>query len=83
MKGVSFGQVAAYLGMVGLVQLHPEANVTAVPSILNLFAGPETAPAGLTAWDTAFLKAAYRSRNTDKAQLAAIKSSMVQDVAPP
>jgi hypothetical protein len=82
MKGVSFGQVAAYVAMVGLVQIHPQANVIDAPSILNLFAQPGNAPAGLTAWDEAFLKGAYRSRNTDKAQIAAIKSSMVQDVAP-
>jgi hypothetical protein len=82
MKGVSFGQVAAYVAMAGLVQIHPEANVIDAPSILNLFAQPANAPAGLTSWDEAFLKGAYRSRNTDKAQIAAIKSSMVQDVAP-
>jgi hypothetical protein len=82
MKGVSFGQVAAYVAMVGLVQIHPEADVIDAPSILNLFVQGAKAPAGLTAWDAAFLKGVYRSRNTDKAQIAAIKSSMVQDVAP-
>jgi hypothetical protein len=35
-----------------------------------------------TAWDESFLKAAYRTRSTDRAQMAAIKSAMVQDVAP-
>jgi hypothetical protein len=82
MKGVSFGQVAAYVAMLGLVQIHPQANVIDAPTILNLFAQPANAPAGLTSWDEAFLKATYQSRNTDKAQIAAIKSSMVQDVAP-
>jgi hypothetical protein len=82
MKGVSFGQVAAYVAMAGLTQLHTEANVTAAPSILNLFAGVGTAPPGLTAWDESFLKAVYQTRITDKAQLAAIKTAMVQDVAP-
>ena len=81
MKGVSFGQVAAYVAMTGLTQLHTQANVTAAPSILNLFAGVGTAPPGLTAWDEAFLKAVYTTRITDKAQLAAIKTAMVQDVA--
>jgi hypothetical protein len=82
LKGVSFGQVAAYAAMVGLVQIHPEANVGDAPSILNLFAGPGKAPPGLTAWDESFLKAAYRTRNTDKAQVAAIKTAMLDDVAP-
>lgn len=82
MKNVSFGQVAAYVAMIGLAQLRPEANVSEAPSILNLFAGSGKAPPGLTSWDESFLKALYDTRITDRAQLAAIKSAMVQDVAP-
>jgi hypothetical protein len=82
LKGVSFGQVAAYAAMVGLVQIRPEANVGDAPSILNLFASPGKAPPGLTAWDESFLKAAYRTRSTDKAQVAAIKTAMLDDIAP-
>jgi hypothetical protein len=82
MKEVSFGQVAAYVAMVGLAQLHTEANVTEAPSILNLFAGSGKTPPGLTPWDQSFLKAIYQTRITDKAQLAAIKTAMVQDLAP-
>jgi hypothetical protein len=51
-------------------------------SILNLFSESGKAPPGLTAWDESFLKAAYRTRSTDRAQMAAFKSAMVQDVAP-
>jgi len=82
MKDVSFGQVAAYVGMVGLAQIRPGANVIEAPTILNLFAGAGKAPPGLTAWDESFLKAVYETRITDRAQLAAIKTAMVQDVAP-
>lgn len=82
MKDVSFGQVAAYLGMVGLVQIKYEANVADAPTILNLFGDASKAPAGLTAWDESFLKAVYGTRSTDRAQIAAIKTAMVQDVAP-
>jgi hypothetical protein len=82
MKDVTFGQVAAYAAMVGLVQMRPQANVADAPTILNLFAGTGKAPPGLTAWDEAFLKAVYATRITDKAQIAAIKTAMVQDVAP-
>jgi hypothetical protein len=53
-----------------------------VPTILNVFADPAKAPHGLTAWDESFLKAVYQTRSTDRAQLAAIKTAMVQDVAP-
>jgi hypothetical protein len=82
MKGVSFGQVAAYVAMIGLAQIRPEANVIDAPSILNLFAGGGKAPPGLTSWDESFLKAVYGTRITDRAQLAAIKTAMAQDVAP-
>lgn len=82
MKGVSFGQVAAYVAMIGLAQIRPEANVIEAPSILNLFAGSGKAPPGLTSWDESFLKAVYGTRITDRAQMAAIKTAMVQDVAP-
>lgn len=82
LKNVSFGQVAAYVAMIGLVQLRPQADVSDMPTILKLFADPAKAPPALTAWDESFLKAVYQTRSTDKAQLAAIKTAMVQDVAP-
>lgn len=81
MKGVSFGQVADYLAMVGLVQIRLEASVAEAPTILNLFAGLKNVPTGFTAWDESFLKAVYQTRITDRAQIAAIKTVMVQDVA--
>lgn len=82
MKDVSYGQVASYVAMVGLVQMRPQANVGEAPTILNLFAGAGKAPPGLTAWDESFLKAVYKTRITDRTQIAAIKTAMVQDVAP-
>ncbi|HEY0748357.1 MAG TPA: hypothetical protein VGD63_16765 [Steroidobacteraceae bacterium] len=82
LQGASFGQIAAYVSMVGLVQIRPQANVNEVPTILNLFADPSKAPAGVTAWDESFLKAVYETRSTDRTQLAAIKTAMVQDIAP-
>ncbi|HEY2781800.1 MAG TPA: hypothetical protein VGI90_13535 [Steroidobacteraceae bacterium] len=82
MKDISFGQVAAYVAMIGLAQIRPEANVTEASSILNLFAGSGKAPPGLTPWDQSFLKAVYGTRITDRQQLAEIKTAMVRDVAP-
>jgi len=82
MKDVSYGQIASYAAMVGLVQMRWQANVGDAPSILNLFSGAGKTPPGLTAWDESFLKAVYATRITDKAQIAAIKTAMVQDVAP-
>ena len=82
MKGVSFGQIASYVAMAGLVQMRPQANVGDAPSILNLFAGAGKPPPGLTAWDESFLRAVYATRSTDRGQIAAIKTAMVHDVAP-
>jgi hypothetical protein len=81
MKGVSFGQVASYVAMVGLVQLNLNRNVSEAPTILNLFKTTDKAPPTLTSWDEAFLKAAYQARVTDRQQLAEIKTAMVDDVA--
>lgn len=82
MKDVSFGQVAAYVAMIGLAQIRPEADVTDAPTILNLFSVSAKAPSGLTNWEDSFLKAVYQTRSTDREQIAAIKTAMVQDVAP-
>lgn len=82
MKDVTFAQVAAYVAMVGLVQIRPQAKVGDAPTILSLFTDPKKASPGLTAWDESFLKAVYATRITDKAQIAAIKTAMVRDVSP-
>jgi hypothetical protein len=82
MKNISFGQVAAYVAMVGLVQLHMNASVPEAPSILNLFKSTGKAPPGLTGWDESFLRATYQARITDRQALAEIKTMMVQDIAP-
>ncbi len=82
LKNVSYGQVASYIAMIGLAQIRPDASVGNAPTILNLFSATGKAPPGLTAWDESFLKAVYTTRITDRAQIAAIKSAMVQDVSP-
>jgi hypothetical protein len=59
--GVSFGQLADYLAFVALAQLNPHAATPGVDSILSLFPRGNQAPAGLTAFDKAYLTALYRS----------------------
>jgi hypothetical protein len=53
--------VADYLSMATLVQLDPDANMSAFPSILNLFAENERPPSAMTAWDIAYLQGLYRA----------------------
>jgi hypothetical protein len=83
-RGTTFGQLAAYVAMVGLAQIRLDARAADAPSsILQLFAagGPKPPP-GLSAWDEAFLKALYHTEHLDQHQLSAVKSSMTQQIAP-
>lgn len=61
-NGVRLGALADYIAMVSLAQINPDVDVTAAPSILNLFSqasGPK--PDRITQWDVAYLAGLYRS----------------------
>lgn len=60
-EGRPSGAVADYVAMAALVQLNAEADMSAHPSVLNLFAAAD-APSGMTAWDHAYLRALYATR---------------------
>jgi len=80
---VQLGQLADYLGMVGLAKLDPDAHPGGAPTILNLFAsgeGSQPAPAGLTQWDEAFLRALYHTDPGARMQRTAITRSIAHDV---
>lgn len=80
--GVSFGQLAAYLAMVGLAQVRLDAKLGDAPTILQLFSNPEKAPPlGLSPWDQSYLKALYHTQH-EKTQRLAVARSMLQEVAP-
>lgn len=80
--GVSLGQLAAYVAMVGLAKLKPGADLRDAPTILKLFDGaPGAAPAGLTDWDQAFLKSLYATNRLVTGQSGQIARSMVRDIA--
>lgn len=81
-KGISFGQLADYVALIGMAELRLDAKVGEAPTILRLFSASGTPPAGLTPWDQSFLKALYHTEQTDKMQLSEIKISIVRDVAP-
>ena len=79
-RGVSFGQLADYVSLIGLAELHLDANVGDAPTVLQLFSAGKTPPPGLSNWDESFLKALYHTEQTDKMQLSEIKISIVRDV---
>ena len=81
-KGVSFGQLAAYVSMVGLAEIKIDPAVSGTPSILQLFSDmAKPAPTGLTEWDEAFLKGLYHTDHLDQHQILSVKTSMVEDLA--
>jgi hypothetical protein len=66
LQGVSPGQLADYIAMVGFAEIKPLAEIRPgaplgdAPTILKLFdAAQGTAPTGLSDWDQAFLKSLY------------------------
>jgi hypothetical protein len=80
---ISFGQLADYVAMAGLAKLRLDANVGDAPTILRLFSmSGNAAPQGLSPWDESFLKALYRTDQSDRTQLSAVKIAVVRDVAP-
>ena len=81
-EGLTWGQVADYVAMVGLAQLRADAETGTVPTILSLFedGGDERAKA-LTVWDQAFLKSVYASREGSVTELAQIKLKMTEELA--
>jgi hypothetical protein len=65
-KGVTFGQIAAYIAMVGLVELRSDPKLCTTPTILSLFSTLERKPPpGLTSWDQAYLNL-YHTAHDDK-----------------
>ena len=76
-------QLSAYLTMISLAQIKPDGQTVAYDSILNLFAAPDRAPAGLTDWDIAFLQGVYgavQNQHSGDARLGAVAAAMARSV---
>jgi len=83
--GLQFGQLADYIAMVSMTELDMDAPLGSAPTILRLFAergAGETPAAGLTPWDTAFLKALYYTPLKEVTQRRAITTRMLHSLAP-
>jgi hypothetical protein len=82
MQGVSVGQLADYVTMVGLADLKASEHLGDAQTILKLFDGPPQAgPSGMTDWDRAFLKALYVTEQSGQQQ-AQLASAMVRQIVP-
>ena len=79
---MTVGQFADYVAMVGLAQLKPSDSLADAPTILKLFNGsPQAAPAGMTDWDRAYLKALYTTEPASHGQRWFIAHAMVSDIS--
>jgi hypothetical protein len=80
--GANLVQLADYLALVALAQVDAEADTSAFPTILNLFADPASAPAGLTDWDRSYLTALYEHdqlRINRNSQVRAVAEAVARD----
>ncbi len=76
-KGLTVGQLADYIAMVGMAQIRESAKPADAPTILRLFTESGAAqPAGLSRWDQAFLKSLYATDPENVTQIAEIKFNM-------
>jgi hypothetical protein len=81
-EGLTFGQIADYVAMVGLAKIRKDSEFGVVPTILDLF-GMDGAdrPKGLTAWDQSLLKAVYATLDGSVTEVSQIKVRMGDDLA--
>jgi hypothetical protein len=86
-EGLPPAAVADYLAMAALVQLDPDADMSAFPSVLNLFAdqaaGRSVTPA-MTSWDLGYLEGLYaatREAANARQQRSEIARRIVREVA--
>jgi hypothetical protein len=74
--------LADYVAMAGLADLDLAADLGNDPTILRLFTAPADArPAGLTAWDQAFLSALYHTTKSPKNSRADLATTVARDVS--
>ena len=81
-EGLTFGQVADYVAMVGLAKIRPKPELGDISTILGLFATNGAGRSkGLTTWDQSFLKAVYATTDGSTTEVSLIKVRMSEDLA--
>jgi len=81
LHGLTWRQLADYVGMVSLAQIKPTARLDDAPTILKLFdAAPRSAPPVMTDWDQAFLKSLYSTEQRLKSQRRDVANTMVRQL---
>jgi hypothetical protein len=84
LKKLNLGQLADYIGVVGLAEINLDRNSGDAPTVLRLFSSDSSAAGtGLTDWDRAFLKSVYSTRQEDVLQLSEMKTEMFKTITAP
>jgi hypothetical protein len=79
--GLNFGQLADYIGVIGLAQINLDKQLGDAPTILKLFTAPEGArPSEITAWDRALLHALYSTKQTERMQTSEMETVALRDI---
>jgi hypothetical protein len=80
---INFGQLADYIGLVGLAHINFDKKPGDAPTILKLFESPkESRPKEMTAWDRALLHALYSTSQTDVMQISQMQTAVLRDIVP-
>jgi hypothetical protein len=81
LQGVTLGQLADYLAMVGLIQIKPGAQLSDAPTILRLFDGaPQAALPRMSDWDQALVKSLYATEQAVTVQKSEIALGVLRQV---
>jgi hypothetical protein len=78
---INIGQLADYVGLIGLAQINLDKDLDDAPTILSLFRGSEAArPKEMTEWDKALLHALYSTPQRSKMQISAMQTAALKDI---
>jgi len=81
LENVNFGQLADYVGLIGLAQIDLDKPLGDAPTILKLFtANVGTRPAAMTAWDRALLHGLYSTDQKSRVQTSQIETVALRDI---
>jgi hypothetical protein len=78
--GPDFNALADYIAMVSLSQLDPMTDVSAYPTVLNLWRAGGAAPDAMTDWDVSYLRGLYATRTRDVRDTRAQESSITREM---
>jgi len=81
-QNLQLGQLADYVGMVGLAEVNLDADVGSAPSIMKLFRDVPDPPQGLSSFDQAFLSSLYRAEQASGMQISTMETIMLESISP-